>query len=268
MKFILLVCLALSSAVSAQPQRLAVNEFELEYEIAGSGKHTVLLEAGAGAGMSDWDPVFNRIAEHATVIRYSRVGNGNSTAIKRHFTSRDYADYASELLTQLAVKQPVIVVAHSYGGSISRDFAAAYPQQIKALLMLDPSSEHDVDILRAINLEQGNREIAQIKLDDMAEGMSNQYLDFWSKRPLPNYPLIKDMPVTVIASVKQVKEPANLFFTDQGRQMWGELWQGWASAFPQGKAVLTVNSGHYVQFDEPELVIAELVALLNKLDKE
>lgn len=268
MKFILLVCLALSSAVSAQPQRLAVNEFELEYEIAGSGKHTVLLEAGAGAGMSDWDPVFNRIAEHATVIRYSRVGNGNSTAIKRHFTSRDYADYASELLTKLAVKQPVIVVAHSYGGSISRDFAAAYPQQIKALLMLDPSSEHDVDILRAINLEQGNREIAQIKLDDMAEGMSNQYLDFWSKRPLPNYPQIKDMPVTVIASVKQVKEPANLFFTDQGRQMWGELWQGWASAFPQGKAVLTANSGHYVQFDEPELVVAELVDLLQKLEKD
>lgn len=267
MKFILLVCLALSAAVSAQPQRLAVNDFELEYEIAGSGKHTVLLEAGAGAGMTDWDPVFNRIAEHATVIRYSRVGNGNSTAIKRHFTSRDYADYASELLTKLAVKQPVIVVAHSYGGSIARDFAAAYPQQIKALLMLDPSSEHDVDILRAINLEQGNREIAQIKLDDMAEGMSNQYLDFWSKRPLPNYPQIKDMPVTVITSVKQVKEPANLFFTDQGRQMWGELWQGWASAFPQGKAVLTVKSGHYVQFDEPELVVAELVGLLQKLDK-
>lgn len=267
MKFILLVCLALSAAVSAQPQRLAVNDFELEYEIAGSGKHTVLLEAGGGAGMTDWDPVFNRIAEHATVIRYSRVGNGNSTAIKRHFTSRDYADYASELLTKLAVKQPVIVVAHSYGGSIARDFAAAYPEQIKALLMLDPSSEHDVDILRAINLEQGNREIAQIKLDDMAEGMSNQYLDFWSKRPLPNYPQIKDMPITVIASVRQVENPANLFFTDQGRQMWGELWQGWANVFPQGKAVLTTNSGHYVQFDEPELVVAELVDLLQKLDK-
>ena len=132
--------------------------------------------------------------------------------------------------------------------------------------MLDPSSEHDVDILRAIDLEKANREIAQIKLDDMADGMSNQYLDFWSKRPLPDYPQIKDMPVTVITSVRKVEKPANLFFTDQGRKMWGELWQEWASAFPQGKSVLTGKSGHFVQIDEPELVLNELLVLMQKLD--
>lgn len=266
MKSSLLVGLVLAFSVAAEPMRIAVSEFELEYEISGRGEHTVLLEAGGGAGMTDWDPVFQRIAQHATVIRYSRVGNGNSTAIKRHFTSRDYADYASELLVKLNVKQPVILVAHSYGGSIARDFAAAYPNQIKALLMIDPSSEHDVDILRAIDLEKGNREIAQIKLDDMADGMSNQYLDFWSKRPLPKYPQMPDIPVTVIASVKKVENPANLFFTDQGRKMWGELWQGWAGAFPRGRAVLTDKSGHFVQFDEPELVITELTRIINQLD--
>lgn len=148
----------------------------------------------------------------------------------------------------------------------ARDFAAAYPEQIQALLMLDPSSEHDVDILRALDLEQGNRQIEEIKLSDMENGMSNQYLDFWSKRPLPDYPQIKDMPVTVIASVKQVEEPANLFFTDEGRVMWGDLWQSWAHAFPQGKAVLTEQSGHFVQFDEPELVLSELLLLLAQLD--
>ena len=150
MKFILLIATTLSFSLSAQPNLLSVNKFELEYEVAGKGKHTVLLEVGGGAGMSDWDSVFNQIAEYATVIRYSRVGNGKSTAIKQHFTSNDYARYASELLVKLNVKQPVILVAHSYGGSIARDFAAAYPKQIKALLMLDPSSEHDVDIMRAI----------------------------------------------------------------------------------------------------------------------
>ncbi len=258
--------MALSFSVGAQPQRVKVNEFQLEYEVAGRGKYTVLLEAGGGAGMSDWDPVFQRIAEHATVIRYSRVGNGNSTPIKRHFSSQDYAEYASELLVRLKVHQPVILVAHSYGGSIARDFAAAYPQQIQALLLLDPSSEHDVDIIRAIDLEQGNREIAKVQLDDIANGMSNQYLDFWSKRPLPDYPTIKDMPVTVIASVRTTKTPANLFFTDQGRKMWGALWQSWAHDFPQGKAVLTEKSGHFVQSDEPALVVAELLALMQKLD--
>ncbi|MDN7137584.1 alpha/beta hydrolase [Pseudidiomarina sp. 1ASP75-14] len=244
-----------------------VKGYELEYEIAGNGSEVILLEAGGSAGMSDWEPVFERLSEHAKVIRYSRVGNGNSTAIKQHFTSQDYAEQASALLTELGIQQPVIFVAHSYGGSVARDFAAAYPEQIKALMMLDPSSEHDVDILRAIDLEKGNEEIAQIKLADMEGGMSNQYLDFWSKRPLPDYPQIKDMPVTVITSVKKMENPPNLFFTDQGRKMWGELWQNWTTAFPQGKSVLTEKSGHFVQLDEPELVISELLSLMQKLEK-
>lgn len=249
----------------ANPDFVKVKGYELEHEIAGSGSEVILLEAGGGAGMSDWDPVFQRLSEHAKVIRYSRVGNGKSTAIQQHFTSRDYADHASTLLIELGIQEPVILIAHSYGGSVARDFAAAYPEQLKALLMLDPSSEHDVDILRAIDLEKGNEEIAQIKLDDMKNGMSNQYLDFWSKRPLPDYPQIKDMPVTVITSIKKMENPPNLFFTDRGREMWGELWQDWAAAFPQGKSVLTEKSGHFVQFDEPELVVSELLLLMEKL---
>lgn len=257
-----------TSTVLAQTKKVNVSEFDLEYEMAGSGSQIVLLEAGGSAGLSDWEPVFDQIAEHAIVIRYSRVGNGNSTAIQRHFTSRDYSDYASELLNKLDIQQPVILVAHSYGGSVARDFAAAYPKQIKALLMLDPSSEHDVDILRAIDLEKGNQQIAQIKLDDMANGMSNQYLDFWSKRPLPDYPQIQDMPVTVITSVKKMENPPNLFFTDQGRKMWGNLWQEWAYDFPQGKSILTEKSGHFIQFDEPELVVNELLSLIQKLEQQ
>ncbi|MEN7550465.1 alpha/beta hydrolase [Rapidithrix thailandica] len=263
MKYLLLIfCFQF---LNSSPDFVEVGDFCLEYEISGNGQHIVLLEGGARAGLSDWDSVYQEISKNYTVIRYSRVGNGNSTQIKRHFTSQDYAKYANELLEKLSIDVPVIVVAHSYGGSVARDFCAAYPQKVKALLMLDPSSEHDVDILRAIDLEKGNAEIAQIKLDDMANGMSNNYLDFWSKRPLPDYPQIPDIPVTVIVSVKKSETPANLFFTDKGRKLWGEHWSDWVGAFPSGRSVLTEKSGHFIQFDEPELVIKELEALTKKL---
>ena len=90
-------------------------------------------------------------------------------------------------------------------------------------MLIEPASEQDVDIMRQIDLAKAEKEIAQVKLDDMANGMSNQYLDFWSKRPLPDYPQIPDIPVTVIASVKKYKNPPLLFFTDESRKMWGEL---------------------------------------------
>nr|WP_211267756.1 hypothetical protein [Kangiella sediminilitoris] len=91
---------------------------------------------------------------------------------------------------------------------------------------------------------------------------------FWSKRPLPDYPEIPDIPVTVIASVKIYEEPPLLFFTDKAREMWGELHKEWAESFPQGKAVLTENSYHFPKNDEPEMVIKEVVLLLNRIHNE
>ena len=168
------------------------------------------------------------------------------------------------LLKALKIEEPVIYVAHSYGAYIARVFAASYPDNIKALMLIEPASEHDVDIMRKIDLPRAEKEIAAIKRDDMKNGMSNQYLDFWSKRPLPDYPQIADIPVTVIASVKKYENPSVLFFTDKGREMWGELHANWANAFPQGEIVLTSKSYHYPQNDEPEMVVKQVLKLLSR----
>lgn len=132
-------------------------------------------------------------------------------------------------------------------------------------MLVEPASEHDVDIMRRIDLTKAEKEIAQVKLDDMKNGMSNQYLDFWAKRPLPSYPEIQDIPVTVIASIKKYENPPLLFFTDEAREMWGELHSEWANAFPQGKAVLTNKSYHFPQKDEPDMVIQEVIDLLGRI---
>ena len=265
MKSILTILALLPLTLSAsESQFVELDGFQVEYQVSGQSESIVVLEAGGSAALSDWDPVYETIASQFKTIRYSRVGNGNSTKTAQHFTSDVYAQQLNQLLDTLGVSTPFTLVAHSYGGSIARDFAAAYPHRLQSLLLIDPSSEHDVDILRAIDLEQGNKEIEQIKLDDMKNGMSNTYLDFWSKRPLPDYPQIPDIPLTVIVSVKTMENPPNLFFTDSGRKMWGELWQEWAGQFPRGQTVLTQKSGHYIQFDEPALVVNELFKLIER----
>ncbi|NTS76816.1 alpha/beta hydrolase [Catenovulum sp. SM1970] len=260
--FFLLLC---TFPVFAAVSFTQVNGAKVEYEISGQGKHTILLEAGGSAGLSDWDPIFEDLTKNAKVIRYSRVGNGNSEPIKKHYSAEDYAQETQQFLTALKIEKPIVYIAHSYGAHVARVFAAMYPNKVSALMLIEPASEHDVDIMRKIDLQQAEKEIAQIKLDDLANGMSNQYLDFWSKRPLPDYPQIPDIPVTVIASTKEFKNPSVLFFTDKGREMWGQLHTDWAQAFPQGKAVLTNKSYHYPQNDEPKMVVAEVIQLLTRI---
>jgi len=265
-KLELLLLLSLFSFTAlAETSFIKVKGYDVEYEIKGSGEHVVFLEAGGTAGLSDWDPIFEDLAKKTKVIRYSRIGNGGSEKIKKNYTSEEYAQEASLLLAALKIEKPVVYVAHSYGAYIARRFSSTYPDSVLALMLVEPASEHDVDIMRKIDLELAEKEIAQVKLDDLANGMSNQYLDFWSKRPLPDYPQIPDIPVTVIASIKKFEEPHLLFFTDQARDMWGKLHSSWAAAFPQGKVVLTNKSYHYPQNDEPDMVVGEIMKLLTRI---
>lgn len=125
LKTILFWVLITSSVVFAELAKVQVNGFDIEYEMAGSGKHTVLLEAGGSAGLSDWEPIYKAITKHAKVIRYSRIGNGGSAQIKKNYSSEEYAAEASLLLKALKIEEPVIYVAHSYGAYIARVFAAS-----------------------------------------------------------------------------------------------------------------------------------------------
>jgi len=264
-KIVILLSILIAFTSSANEKNVSIGEFELAYEIGGQGKQTILLEAGMGQGLSTWGPLYNDLTKLARVVRYSRVGLENSTQIKRQFTVNDYANHLVLLLNALNIQSPVILMAHSFGGPISRTFAANYPDKVKALLLVDPSSEADLDIMRQINLSQATKEIAFMKTMGIEDGLDNSFLEYWSKRTMPNYPEIKDIPVVVIATIKKFSNPPMLLLTDEGRKIMGEWHVNWAESFPQGKAVLTSKSYHHIHRDEPELVLKEVKLLLSTL---
>ena len=173
----LLFSLFIPVVVFAKSSFITVNGYDVEYEMAGTGKHTVFLEAGGSAGLSDWEPIFESLAKNTRVIRYSRIGNGGSAHLVKNYSSEEYAEEARLVLEALNIKKPVVYVAHSYGAYIARRFAATYPEWVSGLMLIEPASEHDVDIMRRIDLIKAEKEIAQVKLDDLKNGMSNQYLD-------------------------------------------------------------------------------------------
>jgi len=263
----LFILLSLFSFVStAQVTEINIGEFKIDYEVKGTGDYTLLLEAGYSDDLTSWKAIFDKFSKVTKTIRYTRVGNKPNSSIQRQFSAEDYARQLDALLQNIDVKQPVVIVSHSYGALISRMFAAKYPERIAGLLLIDPNTEKDNDIMRSVNLPQANKAIENWKLSEMNLGMKNNaFLDYWSKRPMPSYPEIKDVPVSVIISSKKYTPVPNIFFTDKGRLEKAKWHKAWAANFPRGKAVVTTKSGHYIHNSEPELVIAELKLLLSKL---
>ncbi len=260
----LIIILSFTPYGHAEIKTAEIGLYTIEYEAIGSGSETILLEAGGGGGLADWGIIPESLADSATVVSYSRVGNGNSSKPETLFVVEDYVNHLKNLLDHLGIEK-IIYVAHSYGGNVARVFAAKYPERVKGLMLIDASSEHDVDIMRSIDLERANSEIETVKLADIQEGKSYHIVDFWAKFPLPDYPQIPDIPVTVIASIKRHESPAHLLQSNKGVEMWGRHWQEWAGAFPQGRAVLTANSYHLIPQEEPELVVKEAKYLIKRV---
>ena len=248
--FLLLGCTGTDSAV----------QLTLDHERKGKGPVVVLFDGGAPSGMSAWDPIWDRLPGGITAIRYSRRGEGNSPSCDRQLTLDDYVDDLEHLLEQLGIEQPFIYVSHSFGGSVSLAFAAKNHGRLATMLLVDPSNPRDVDIVRQVNPDGGEAEIARIKASDYAAGRDKWcFLDtIWDKQPAPGYAEIGDIPITLIAGVKRVAKPTQTFETDEARRLWGVYQSEWVAQFPRGRALLTENSGHFVQDDEPELVLAEL----------
>ena len=108
-----------------------------------------MLEAGYDTGgTSAFDAVFGSLAEVSRVCTYDRAGTGNSEARPAEsasgLTSLDQAHELHALLERAEVPGPYVVVGHSYGGFVSRLFAAAYPEDVEGLVLIESSHEDEI----------------------------------------------------------------------------------------------------------------------------
>lgn len=247
-----------------------MNGATIEYEIRGEGSTVVLFEAGALSGMDGWNAVWPHLPDGITAIRYSRRGEGNSGACEGSISANYYSNDAVQLLEQLNISSPIVSVSHSYGGDVARSMAAQNPGLVQAMLLVDPSSDRDVEIILTLDPVKGPAEIAEVIASDYeaGEGIWCFLEDSWSKDGDLGFSKIGDIPVTLISGVRKVENPRTIFESDAAKRLWGEFHAEWVNQFPRGRVVISDKSGHFVQNDEPELVLSELNALLRRLEEE
>ena len=101
------------------------------------GKPVVVLEAGAGAGLETWRPVFAEISKRAPVVAYDRRGIGQSQEDSERPTLRRVAASLHALLDQLGAAPPYVLVGHSWGAAFIRAFADAHGSAVAGMVFLD-----------------------------------------------------------------------------------------------------------------------------------
>ena len=105
--------------------------------MTGESTPTVLFESGMGASCLSWTLVQPAVAEFSRAVSYDRAGHGWSDPAHEPRTARQIAQELRALLDVAGLPGPYVLVAHSFGGYISRAFAHLYRDEVVGTVLVD-----------------------------------------------------------------------------------------------------------------------------------
>lgn len=113
----------------------------IAYSDQGKGTVVVLLH-GFLENSTMWDFHLSQLVKKYRVIAIDLLGHGQSECMGYVHTMEDMADVVHAVLTELRIRKSVFV-GHSMGGYAALAFAELYPDNVKALVLLNSTARAD-----------------------------------------------------------------------------------------------------------------------------
>jgi pimeloyl-ACP methyl ester carboxylesterase len=264
---------------------------QLWLECAGQGSPTILLEAGFRTRADLWSDdliqpeaprtmVLPGVAAFTRVCAYDRPGTttvtegtllpSRSDPVAMPRTADESVHDLHALLAAAAVPGPYVLVGHSYGGMLMRLYASTYPDEVVGMVLVDAFSE---GLEEQMTPEQWTAytEIFQPVPEVLAGYADLEFTDLdlsvaqvreaTAAVPLPPRPQSPGVPfpLVVLSRGQPMAMPADLpgGLTGEGlERAWTAEQDRLAALLPDARHVIASESEHYIQLQQPELVIA------------
>ena len=130
---------------SAISSLVSIGTHKLYAEIRGPTRSPsaplVIIFPGSGAACESWNPVATQISSFARVFLYDRAGIGRSERGPDRDTGEVNARELSKLLKHIGVKGPYVLVAHSYGGCVAREFLQDHSREVVGMVLSETGTE-------------------------------------------------------------------------------------------------------------------------------
>jgi len=238
-----------------QKKKVLTNSGMLEFARLGEGIPTVILINGGSGPIEGWYKVFHELAEETSVLAYNRLGVGKSDQPNSPQHGNFIVNTLRQLLKEINVSPPYILVGHSLGGLYANLFARQYPDEIAGVVLLDSSHPEDLSINETQGpLIRGMNKILKA-FDSFSSHKKWNEVNFVEEtaRQIQQAGSFPDVPLLVVSGDKMPKMmPERAFQIRRTNQM------NLVKLSNQGKHILATKSGHFPQLSEPELVISAI----------
>ena len=254
----------------------------LYFECEGAGSPTVILEAGFRTRADLWSEdlvqpdaprtmVLPGVAQFTRVCAYDRPGTATvrdgelltsrSDPAPMPRTAEDAVADLHALLEAASIPGPYVLVGHSFGGLFMRLYAATYPEDVVGLVLVDAFSEAMEDemtpeqwaaydaIFQPVPPQLADYEDLEFTELDLSVDQVREAAAASPLRPIP---------LVVLSRGQAMAMPDDLPGGLSG-PMLEDAWQtaqaGLAALLPDARHVIATESEHYIQLQQPDLVI-------------
>ncbi len=271
-----------------------VDGVKMHIDCTGEGTPAVVLDAGLGDTYISWRKVQPLIAKFTRVCSYDRTGLGYSDPSPQPRTSKNIAEELHALLRAAGIVPLYVLVGHSMGGFDVRLYASLYRSEVAGMVLVDsshPEQENrvspevgqlDRSALRVAELLEFTAPFGVRRLLGLCGGdaITHAAVCNWhsartgveelrafseSASQTAAAGTLGDMPLIVLS-----RDPDKLLhdlspdLEKQFADTWEKMQEELAQLSTRGRQTIVKNSGHYIQFDQPEAVAA---AIRNVVDQ-
>lgn len=251
-------------------------------QCVGRGSPTIVLISGAGVSSASWDYVGDtsdtanppqqshqavepQLEKVTRVCGYDRPGTtgfddspSRSSAVAQPTTAQGDARTLHDALRVAGVSPPYVLVAHSWGGFIATTYDRLYRDQVDGMVLIDPGSQYLQTVLPPDVWNAWIRAIA----DAGTKNPTAEQPDYPASIAfLATIPTAKRVPTVVLTSDKPI-DFLGIGDAPKYHPNWVRAQYLLARSLG-GKQITNTDSGHFIQTENPTLVIAQTKAILN-----
>jgi pimeloyl-ACP methyl ester carboxylesterase len=231
----------------------------------GSGPATVVLIAGFGDGGENWRPIEGPLAQDTRVCSYDRFGTGTSDPPPEVQRFRSQATDLHTALESIGEPGPYVVVGHSFGGAAAVAFSSMFPEEVSGLLLLDatpptwPAAACAVPDDGSDSAHSFQQTCAASLDPDSTPERLDVHAAFAEVATISSLSTLPTIVVTAATRTLPGLDPA-----EEARlnRVWDAGQQYWASLSSVGQVVPVTDTSHYIQLDQPAIVIDQIRQLL------
>jgi pimeloyl-ACP methyl ester carboxylesterase len=112
-----------------------------------AGEPVAIIIQGLATSIKAFAAVRRHLSPFIRTYAYDRSGYGQSDASAAEPTSLAIAGELDLLLKIANIPPPYILVAHSWGGILGREFITLRPNDVAGLVLIDANQEHTLEVL-------------------------------------------------------------------------------------------------------------------------